>query len=260
MSGPVNGTQPFERRPRLVAPSSEPMFVVTLEGVVTEWNASLAALLGREPRDAIGRFCWELIAGRSPRGDQICGEQCDALKRAREGHAIGRVDVISPGPGTSASPGRLRRLTLRHVVLVTEESAPRAVVHLVEEIDRERGSVGERLLDLMGERQERMEVSLTPREIEVLRLLAAGLTDREVAVRLGIRHATARNHVRHILEKLGVSSRVAALARVLVAESSAGRSGRDRTRSRQPAPGIDQASRPPADQPDDDADASLSGD
>jgi DNA-binding CsgD family transcriptional regulator len=229
----MNSTQPFERRPSLIVPSDEPMFVVTLEGVVTEWNASLAELLGREPRDAIGRFCWELIVGRSPGGTRICSEQCDALGHARESRAVDPVDVVVPlGPGSSTSPVRLRSLRLRHAVLVSEEPAPRAVVHLVEDIDRESRSVGERILDLVGERSEKMEVSLTSRENEVLGLLAAGLTDREVAVRLGIRHATARNHVRHILEKLGVSSRVAAVAKVLIAESTAGRSGRGRTRSR----------------------------
>ena len=52
--------------------------------------------------------------------------------------------------------------------------------------------------------------SLTPREIEVLRLVAAGKTNSEIARDLFISTKTASVHVSHILAKLGVSSRVQA--------------------------------------------------
>jgi non-specific serine/threonine protein kinase len=48
---------------------------------------------------------------------------------------------------------------------------------------------------------------LTPREREVARLVAAGLTNRQVAVRLGITERTAETHVAHILTKLDFASR-----------------------------------------------------
>jgi non-specific serine/threonine protein kinase len=48
---------------------------------------------------------------------------------------------------------------------------------------------------------------LTPRELEVARLVAEGLTNRQVAVRLGITERTAETHVDHILTKLDFSSR-----------------------------------------------------
>jgi DNA-binding NarL/FixJ family response regulator len=53
---------------------------------------------------------------------------------------------------------------------------------------------------------------LTPREREVLKLLAEGATDREIADRLFISHRTAMQHVANILGKLEVSSRTAAAA------------------------------------------------
>jgi non-specific serine/threonine protein kinase len=67
---------------------------------------------------------------------------------------------------------------------------------------------------------------LTPREREVLRLIAEGHSDREIAAALFISPKTAGNHVTSILAKLGVSSRAAAVARayrdglVRAAESS----------------------------------------
>ena len=51
---------------------------------------------------------------------------------------------------------------------------------------------------------------LTPREVEVLRLIAAGLTDREIAERLFITRRTASKHVEAILAKLGVPARAGA--------------------------------------------------
>jgi DNA-binding CsgD family transcriptional regulator len=48
---------------------------------------------------------------------------------------------------------------------------------------------------------------LTPREDEVARLVAAGLTNRQLAVRLGIAERTAETHVDHILTKLDFASR-----------------------------------------------------
>jgi DNA-binding CsgD family transcriptional regulator len=51
---------------------------------------------------------------------------------------------------------------------------------------------------------------LTPREREVLGLLAAGLSDREIAEALFVSRYTAANHVARILAKLGVPSRTAA--------------------------------------------------
>jgi DNA-binding CsgD family transcriptional regulator len=53
---------------------------------------------------------------------------------------------------------------------------------------------------------------LTARELEVLRLLAAGNSDREIAERLFISSRTASKHVGNILAKLGIDSRVQATA------------------------------------------------
>jgi DNA-binding NarL/FixJ family response regulator len=51
---------------------------------------------------------------------------------------------------------------------------------------------------------------LTTREIEVLRLLARGLSNKEIAERLVISRKTASHHVEHIYSKIGVSNRALA--------------------------------------------------
>jgi DNA-binding NarL/FixJ family response regulator len=53
--------------------------------------------------------------------------------------------------------------------------------------------------------------SLSPREREVLRLMADGVATREIARRLGISYATVRTHVRSISHKLGARSMVNAV-------------------------------------------------
>jgi DNA-binding NarL/FixJ family response regulator len=54
---------------------------------------------------------------------------------------------------------------------------------------------------------------LTPREMEVLRLMAAGLANREIGELLGMVEGTVKNHVSNILGKLGVRDRTRAVLR-----------------------------------------------
>lgn len=62
------------------------------------------------------------------------------------------------------------------------------------------------------EQAERLK-SLTPREREILMLMAQGLDNRAVAERLSIGYATVRTHVRSVLRKLGAGSQLEAVAK-----------------------------------------------
>lgn len=55
-----------------------------------------------------------------------------------------------------------------------------------------------------------VDVPLTQRESEVLRQLAFGLTNKEIAAALNISYETVKEHVQHILRKVGVSDRTQA--------------------------------------------------
>ena len=55
-----------------------------------------------------------------------------------------------------------------------------------------------------------VEVPLTQRESEVLRQLSLGLTNKEIAQALDISYETVKEHVQHILRKIGVSDRTQA--------------------------------------------------
>jgi DNA-binding NarL/FixJ family response regulator len=58
---------------------------------------------------------------------------------------------------------------------------------------------------------ERLLAQLSPRELDVLRCLAEGLSNKEIAARLGVVEGTVKIHVVNILSKLGVSDRTQAL-------------------------------------------------
>jgi two-component system nitrate/nitrite response regulator NarL len=57
--------------------------------------------------------------------------------------------------------------------------------------------------------------ALTPRQREVVALIAKGASDKEIALTLGIATATAQKHVTHVLKRLDVPNRAAAVAATL---------------------------------------------
>jgi DNA-binding NarL/FixJ family response regulator len=61
----------------------------------------------------------------------------------------------------------------------------------------------------VGRRRE-WPAGLTAREVDVLRLVARGLSSKQIAAQLVITPKTARNHIEHIYAKIGTSSRVGA--------------------------------------------------
>jgi DNA-binding NarL/FixJ family response regulator len=69
---------------------------------------------------------------------------------------------------------------------------------------------------LPGEHTESKALAeLTAREVETLRLLVKGRTNRDIARNLAISLSTAKQHVRHVIAKLGVSDRTQAAVKAI---------------------------------------------
>ncbi|GAA3589846.1 response regulator transcription factor [Nonomuraea rosea] len=68
------------------------------------------------------------------------------------------------------------------------------------------------VLDRLTGRAGRLGSALTGRERETLLLLAEGASTYDISRRLGVARNTARNHVQHVLEKLGARSKLEAVA------------------------------------------------
>jgi LuxR family maltose regulon positive regulatory protein len=94
---------------------------------------------------------------------------------------------------------RLLRLALSRGI------APDYVSRLLGAIDEE--------VELAPPAMESLIEPLTERELEVLRLIVAGLSNPEIAEELFIAISTVKSHVNHIYGKLGVESRTQALLR-----------------------------------------------
>jgi DNA-binding NarL/FixJ family response regulator len=79
---------------------------------------------------------------------------------------------------------------------------------------RTAGMLLNRISSLAGTASDPSGDALTPREQEVLTFVTEGLSNKQIAIRLGIRDATVKNHVHSILGKLRVSRRGEAAAQL----------------------------------------------
>jgi DNA-binding NarL/FixJ family response regulator len=125
----------------------------------------------------------------------LCVSEARAPDAAAGALAAGAVGVIRPDSGGNATLSALRRALAGELVL--------PAVHLPTLVDRLR--TGRDMTDA-----ERLS-SLTGREREILRLLADGGATTEIAASLGISPMTVQSHVKNILSKLGLHSKVEAV-------------------------------------------------
>jgi DNA-binding CsgD family transcriptional regulator len=138
---------------------------------------------------------------------------------ARQWHSIGTYcDIYRPQgfehdlmltlpapPGPAPGPGRTMRLFFFRGSGPDFSERDRALLTLL------RPHLHQAYLD--AERRRRPVPRLTPRQTDLLYLVAAGLTNRQIARRLGISEGTVHTHLTNIYERLHVSSRTAAVTR-----------------------------------------------
>ena len=101
-------------------------------------------------------------------------------------------------------------LTIGAKGYVMKDSAPGNIVDAIRAVAEGRTYVPEEIRKLYEARSHAPE--LTPRELETLQLLAQGLSNREIAARLGVSENGAKVHLKHVNEKLDAKDRVDAVA------------------------------------------------
>ncbi len=107
---------------------------------------------------------------------------------------------------------RMRRL--RIVVMLPQAARDLEAERAFEAIDVEvlaQDCEATLLREILGVVPSPPPVAITPRELQVLRLAAEGLTNRGIGQRLGLRENTVKNYLRRVHEKLGVRSRTEAV-------------------------------------------------
>jgi DNA-binding CsgD family transcriptional regulator len=159
---------------------------------VDAWNDELEALTGIPAGDAIGRPCWEVLGGLDERGAVVCHRGCSAARLTREG----------------------RPVPSRRILIRTAESRRLVTMSTIAAVSAGHGAVGVHIFRPTPETEPEKErnSSLTPRQQEVIELIADGIPAKVIAVKLRIAEVTVRNHIRAILLELGCHSQLEALA------------------------------------------------
>ena len=94
---------------------------------------------------------------------------------------------------------------------VLNDSPTEALLDAVRDAAAGRSVLSPEVQQLLVRRMSAPRTALSPRETEILEVLASGATNREAAKRLFISESTVKTHLVHLYEKLGVDSRTAAL-------------------------------------------------
>jgi PAS domain S-box-containing protein len=199
----------------VIGRTTDAMVAVGPDLRVVAWNDAATELLGYTAQEALGRPCYEILCWRDRCGDVVCDGMCVASERGEEDEVIDTQEVL----GRSAS-GATLWLSASTIVPPMDLRSDCRLVHLIREV-----SLPPELERLIVERLDGRSPAtlgandhlsaLTPRERDVLQLLTEGLDGKAIAEQLYLSPATVRNHIQHILAKLGVHSRVEAVALAL---------------------------------------------
>jgi PAS domain S-box-containing protein len=196
-------------------------FDMDSSGLISSWNVAAKELFGLSSEEAIGRPCHEILQCADESG-VVCFEHCSIQQALHTGSPITNFDLQVQ---TKAGP---QWCNISVLTVTKPRSEVRYAVHIVR--PREMRKRLEQLLrDFVADEAKlkrevaapaisprptnATDINLTPREKEILRLLAAGKRTKAIADQLPISPVTVNNHIRHILTKLGAHTRLEAVRR-----------------------------------------------
>jgi PAS domain S-box-containing protein len=156
-------------------------------------NGAMSRLLGRRPSELVGHHTYDFVAGGP------------LLSREDWRHTIGRGDVTGEAELLCEDGSTAIVQFAVHPEIVTGHQMVLFVVLTVSRWGRH----------FRREHRNGAEGDLSPREREVLSLVAQGETSTEIAAALQISHNTVRKHVNSAMRKLGARSRAHLVAKAL---------------------------------------------
>ncbi|HZC07714.1 MAG TPA: LuxR C-terminal-related transcriptional regulator [Ktedonobacterales bacterium] len=223
---------------------SEPAFAVNGSHQIVAWNDGAERLLGLRAEEMIGRRCYEALSVRNsslcmacrfhpdnvastmPSAEGTAPAQSAAARARKSAKQDGnkRINMTTLAAHTRA--GQMRLVHLLHdlpaIQSAPDEAPSASTAQALSRQDRASsmlircdpvpvGQVGQVSDPVEAGMRRRRPMTLTQRELEVLRLLGAGHSTDDIARELSITRVTARNHVNKVLDKLGVNSRLQAV-------------------------------------------------
>jgi PAS domain S-box-containing protein len=189
--------------------ASDAVFAVDQQMRVVFWNLAAERIFGIDESAALGRRCDEIVSGFETTGVPLCVPGCRVVGCARRGHAAETYDLVR-----ARTDGAQQWLNVGIIVLRGQRRHSTLTVHLVRDVTERRRverEAAQVLVNLRGADALAEMPDITRREAEVLRLLACGLSNKTIAETLGISATTVRNHIEHLLAKLGVHSKLEAV-------------------------------------------------
>ena len=193
-------------------------FAVGQDHRISFWNRGAERLFGLSDSEALGRSCHDIVRGRDTFGNRFCYENCALMATARTEDAVAACEVRVPGRLGATVRSQDRLLSLTTLRVRGRSTSSFTLVHVARPLAHERQgarSAGRVATERRPERFSPVPADgappLTRREREVLRWVALGMQNKQVARALGISLATVRNHVHSILDKLGVHSKLEAV-------------------------------------------------
>lgn len=192
--------------------SADGVYVVDVDQRIVYWNAAATEMTGEGAEALIGRRCYEVVGGVDFAGRCICKQDCQTIVRVRRGEAVPDYDVLCRAfPGRrlliniSIMPARVAGFEHALAVHIFRDVSGR---HICDPLDPSLVAA----LEQMGPPDDAVAPALTAREGEVLRLLAAGSSVRDIAKELVVTPNTVRNHIENLMGKLGAHGRLQAIA------------------------------------------------
>jgi PAS domain S-box-containing protein len=184
-------------------------FVTGADGRIVLWNRAAERILGFTAHEVAGKACCEIFGGYDDAGNRLCYPGCHIQSLVRLAEPVASYDMR-----TRTKAGKPVWLNVSVLPLPANGEGASVTLHLFRDV-----TVTKELIALVHEARSRREdggdgaaVGLTRREVEILRHLTQGLSTAAVAERLHVSRATVRNHVQNIFAKLGVHTRLAAVA------------------------------------------------
>lgn len=195
-----------------LARTGDGVFVIGGDGRIILWNRAAERILGFTEREVRGKPCCDVFAGCDEHGNRVCHPDCHISTLTRAGEPVQSFDMR-----TRTKTGRAVWLNVSTLASPAHDGGgPPTTIHLFRDVTAAKELltlVHERLAAATrGDRTPAPDQVLTRREVDVLRLLAAGAATRAAAERLHVSTATIRNHVQNLFAKLGVHSRLEAVA------------------------------------------------
>ena len=218
----------MDRLIAMLARTADGVMLMDQNRKVVLWNRAAERLLGFRADEILGRPCYEVMRGKTPDGRPWCSQSCPIAAQTTRGDPVRNYDLQ-----TQTKAGRRIWLNISALPVPSKKKGQFLVAHLFRDISKQakvRQLEDELHAALYGAvvntspeiqvnqpaedppREIPMTPALSEREREVLGLLAAGRGTKSIGDHLCISPFTVRNHIRHILEKLGVRSRLQAVA------------------------------------------------